>query len=318
MSNPSASVALSVVICTHNPRPEPLERTLRSLRAQTLPLATWELLIVDNASAPPLRERLDLSWHPRARIVEEPTLGLTTARLAGIRHSSAPLLVGVDDDNVLATDYLAVALALGSEKPFLGVWGGAVVPEFETPPPDWITPYLGLLALRDPRTEIWAKSDTLTDAIPCGAGICYRRPVALRWMESMATNPLRLRLGRIGQALGSGEDGDLAFTACDLGLATGVFPRLRLVHLIPARRLTLDYMERLVEDMHRSEVLLRSLRHRIEPPPSPGIATRLFRLYGELRMSEPVRRLMRASARGTRSGYVLATGLPDSQPSKPA
>jgi len=318
MSPSPLPALLSVVICTHNPRPDPLERTLRALRAQSLPVSSWELLVVDNASVPPLSGRIDLSWHPHARVVVEPVLGLTQARLAGIRQSSAPLLVGVDDDNVLAPDYLERALAIAEAKSFLGVWGGAVVPEFETPPADWIRPYLGLLALRDPRSETWAKSDTLTEAIPCGAGIWFRRTVARHWAESMATNPLRLRLGRIGQALGSGEDGDLAFTACDLGLAAGVFPELRLVHLIPARRLTLDYMERLVEDMHRSEVLLRSLRHRIEPPPSPGIATRLFRLYSELRMSAPVRRLMRASARGTRSGYVLAAGLPDSQPSKPA
>jgi len=317
MNASSAPVELSVVVCTHNPQPKPLERTLNSLRAQTLPLGSWELVIVDNASSPPLRDRLDLSWHPRARVVEEPTLGLTQARIAGIRHTSAPLLLGVDDDNVLASDYLAAALGIAEAKPFLGVWGGAVVPEFETPPPSWITPYLGLLALRDPRGEIWAKSDTLTEAVPCGAGICYRRSVALRWVESMAAHPIRLRLGRIGLALGSGEDGDLAFTACDLGLATGVFPHLRLVHLIPTKRLTLDYMERLVEDMYRSEVLLRSLRSPVTPPPPAGIGARLFRLYSEYRMSSPVRRLMRASDRGTRSGYALVAGMQRAQPPTP-
>jgi glycosyltransferase involved in cell wall biosynthesis len=315
MSNPSAPVALSVVICTHNPRSAALERTMDSLRAQSLPLTAWELVVIDNASSPPLRTRLDLSWHPRARIVEEPTLGLTQARIAGIRHTSAPLLVGVDDDNVLAPDYLAVALGLGAEKPFLGVWGGAVIPEFETQPPDWIRPYLGLLALRDPRVEVWAKSDVLTDAIPCGAGICFRRQVANRWVDSMAANPLRLRLGRIGLALGSGEDGDLAFTACDLGMAAGVFPRLRLVHLIPARRVSLDYMEHLVEDMYRSEVLLRSLRHPVESRPPVGTVARLFRLYSECRMSTPVRRLMRAANRGTRSGYALAAKVQRAEPS---
>ena len=39
-------------------------------------------------------------------------LGLTPARLRGIRESRGELLVFVDDDNVLERDYLEVALAL--------------------------------------------------------------------------------------------------------------------------------------------------------------------------------------------------------------
>ena len=41
---------LAIAICTHNPRRDFLERTVASLRDQTLPLTEWELLIVDNAS----------------------------------------------------------------------------------------------------------------------------------------------------------------------------------------------------------------------------------------------------------------------------
>ena len=41
---------LSVVICTHNQRKDYLQRTLEALKAQTLPPAQWELLLIDNAS----------------------------------------------------------------------------------------------------------------------------------------------------------------------------------------------------------------------------------------------------------------------------
>ena len=38
----------SVIICTHNPRPDYFARVLDGLRNQTLPMHRWELLIVDN------------------------------------------------------------------------------------------------------------------------------------------------------------------------------------------------------------------------------------------------------------------------------
>jgi glycosyltransferase involved in cell wall biosynthesis len=109
---------LSVVICSHNPRPDYLARVLAALQAQTLPLADWELLLIDNASAEPLEGRFDLSWHPNARHVREEVLGLTPARLRGIAEAASPLLVFVDDDNVLSSDYLAQVVSF-EQTPWL-------------------------------------------------------------------------------------------------------------------------------------------------------------------------------------------------------
>ena len=97
---------LSVVICTHNPWRDYLERTLKALQGQTLPADGWELVVVDNASTPPLANSLDLSWHSPSRIVSEPELGILPARVRGLSETIAPLILFVDDDNVLAPDYL--------------------------------------------------------------------------------------------------------------------------------------------------------------------------------------------------------------------
>src|SRR5260221_12668969 len=113
----------SVIICTHNPRPDYLRRVLDALRAQTLPKEQWELLLIDNASKEPLAWAWDLSWHPQARNLREDEPGLTPARLRGIRESTSNLLLFVDADNVLAPDNLAVALRLGSLHPHFGDLG---------------------------------------------------------------------------------------------------------------------------------------------------------------------------------------------------
>jgi glycosyltransferase involved in cell wall biosynthesis len=126
---------LSVIICAHNPRPHYFQRCLSALEGQTLSREKWELIVIDNASAPDKAPRPDLSWHPGARLVVELQLGLTPARLRGIREAAGDLLVFVDDDNVLDPDFLETAMRVADEKPFLGSWSGQCRPAFEIPPP---------------------------------------------------------------------------------------------------------------------------------------------------------------------------------------
>src|ERR1700758_1202661 len=104
---------LSIVICTHNPRLEYLSRTLEALRVQTLPVAEWELLLIDNASRSPVAASVNLTWHPNGRHVKEEVLGLTPARLRGIQETQGQLLVFVDDDSVLEPSYLEIAMRIG-------------------------------------------------------------------------------------------------------------------------------------------------------------------------------------------------------------
>ena len=101
-------VQVSVIIPTHNPDLGRLRRTLSGLRAQTLPADEWEILVVDNASVPALEVELVREFAPaNLRVVREPRLGLTSARRRGFTEARAPLCVLVDDDNLLAPDYLA-------------------------------------------------------------------------------------------------------------------------------------------------------------------------------------------------------------------
>src|SRR6516225_11290929 len=114
------TMKLSVAICTHNPRLEYLSRTLDALRMQTLPMAEWELLLIDNASRSSVAASVSLTWHPNARHVKEEVLGLTPARLRGIQETQGQLLVFVDDDSILDSFYLETALRIGECRPDLG------------------------------------------------------------------------------------------------------------------------------------------------------------------------------------------------------
>lgn len=224
---------VSVIVCTHSPRADYLASTVAGLRAQTLPADRWELLVVDNASAPGREPTADITWHPAGRVVREDTLGLTHARLRGIREAAGALLVFVDDDNVLDADYLAAALRVADDHAFLGSWSGACRPRFDEPAPEWTRPYWDFLALRDVPRDVWSNLPRQSATMPCGAGLCVRREVARRYLSLHDSGGRRFVLDRAGDSLVSGGDNDLAACACDAGLGVGLFGALRLQHLIP-------------------------------------------------------------------------------------
>jgi glycosyltransferase involved in cell wall biosynthesis len=252
---------LTVIICTHNPKKDYLTRTLQCLKEQSLDRSAWELVIIDNASRIPVEHSIDLSWHPQARLVIEPTLGLTHARLRGIRESHADMLVFVDDDNLLAPDYLEVAHRISQNHPHLGAWGGTLLPEYETNPPDWALPWLHMLALRTVERDSWSNiASWSVGTCPAGAGMCIRTSVAQEYAHRCQADSIRAELDRKGDSLVSCGDMDMAYTACDLKLGNGRLKALRLTHIIPKERLELDYLVRLNEANGLSAVLLEYVR----------------------------------------------------------
>ena len=254
------SPQISVIVCAHNPRSDYLRRVLEALRIQSLRKDEWEVLLVDNASSEPLSAAWDLAWHPAARHIREDELGLTAARLRGIRESRGALLVFVDDDNVLDADYLETARDIASSVPQIGAFGASTRGEFDVPPPEWIVPHLDGLAICELAQDHLSYAPGWSLATPYGAGLCVRRAVADDYAEKASTTPLRKILGRTGARLGAGEDSDLAWCAIDIGMGTGRFCSLRLTHLIPGERLTEAHVIRLQAGFAASEEIAAVLR----------------------------------------------------------
>jgi glycosyltransferase involved in cell wall biosynthesis len=287
---------LSVILCTYNPRWDYFKQSLAGLSAQRLPRGEWELVIVDNRSEESIADRVDLSWHPKARVVREETVGLTGARLRGIRESTGELLVFVDDDNVLDPDFLEVTLCTMEDRPFLGSWSGQCRPGFEQSPPEWTRRYWGNLVIREFDHDIWSNLPRLPDSMPCGAGLCVRRRVALRYLELHESGKRSFQFDRNGRALLSGGDNDLAGCACDIGLGVGLIAALKLTHLIAPERLTEDYLTRLAEGIHFSSTLLNAERG--QPDAERGAVGRIVDFLRVMRLPPPHRQILRAAFRG--------------------
>jgi glycosyltransferase involved in cell wall biosynthesis len=265
---------VSVIIPTHNPDPERLRRTLLGLRAQTLPPAAWDTLLIDNASTHfPSGDALAAAAPVGFHVVREPVLGLTAARRTGLIAAGGELAVLVDDDNVLAPDYLAEVVALFGALPGIGALGGKSLPEFAAGPPDWTREFFPLLALRDlgPESLIatslrapGASRDEYPSCSPIGAGMALRRPAWQAWLDAPAGGALPS--DRRGAALTSGGDNDIVLSALRAGWGVAYSPRLSLTHLIPGDRLEPNYLAQLNRGIQQSWMQVLT-RHAVNPWP---------------------------------------------------
>jgi glycosyltransferase involved in cell wall biosynthesis len=250
----------SVIICTHNPRSDYFARVLDALRNQRLPVHKWELLIVDNASRVPLASTWDVSWHPSARHILERELGVAYARRRGIREASADLIIFVDDDNVLDENYLVEAVKIGQEWRSLGAWGsGCIRGEFEVEPRESLRSWL---PVREATAARWSNlagihlfGESPEEAIPWSAGGCIRKEVAIAYCQFCDQSSLQI-ISHQGEGLLGGEDTEMCFVCCSRGLGVGIFPELKMTHLIPQRRVSEDYIVRFAEGTTISNNLL--------------------------------------------------------------
>jgi hypothetical protein len=175
-------------------------------------------------------------------------------------------LVFVDDDNVLESNYLTKALQISQDWPLIGVWGsGWILPEFEIPPPDYLNEFLGELALREINNAQWSNVFPPFDAKPWGAGLCVRSKLAAEYGRLDEKSVIRIS-DRVGRSVLAAGDVEIGFVAASLGLGRGLFPELKLKHLIPRERLSEDYFVRIREGWQISDWLLAYKWQGIFPP----------------------------------------------------
>jgi glycosyltransferase involved in cell wall biosynthesis len=314
-----AIMKISVVICTHNGRPDYFDRCLAALRRQTLAVEEWELLIIDNLSDRPVGSDIDLSWHQSARIVHEPVLGLTFARLRGIRESRADLLVFVDDDNVLNADYLERAMEIAAEYPHLAAWSGSCKGEFEAQPEPWARKYIGPLCVTELDKDYWCNFPFQNRAMPCGAGLCLRMAAARHYLQLHDDGLRPAILDRVGNSLLSGGDIDIALTCAQNGYGMGIFKRLRLIHLMPKIRVQKAYLLRLIEALGFTAAIIEFYHPSPLFPEGSKLKKRIADMLRAMLMSPIDREFFNANRRGQLAGRkaveqlkkTIISGQPD-------
>jgi serine acetyltransferase/glycosyltransferase involved in cell wall biosynthesis len=104
------SPQISVVISTYN-RLSGLLALLDALKAQSLPPERFEVVVVDDGSADPVKPKLmQLSYPFHLVVFEQRNAGQAAARHAGIQRAKGEIIVIVDDDMWIPTPFLGAHL----------------------------------------------------------------------------------------------------------------------------------------------------------------------------------------------------------------
>jgi glycosyltransferase involved in cell wall biosynthesis len=287
-------VTVSVILCTYNPSPELLHTALVSLASQTS--RDFELVVVDNRSAPPVEEAvLRARYGLNVRVLREERPGLTYARCTGIAATSGDLVIFVDDDNRLDPDYVEQAVRIAASEPAIGHFGGIALAGLAGPIPTWKRKLLGHLGVRDHGDQpITSREDRWGPWEPIGAGMVTRRDVARCFVELVSERPSAVSLGRRGSSLMSGDDALMARAAVRMGYACSYQPALKLTHFMKPSRLRMTALVRTLEGHGRSYVVLERVLGRPVQRPT------LWWVVRELTM----RYLFRVKTDGVAAGTV--------------
>ena len=241
---------LSVILCTYN-RDRYIYPVLQSIAQGDLPYADYEIVFVnnnstDNTEAECRRFQAD---HPdiNLRYCVESLQGLSHARNCGIRNAQGDILVYVDDDALVNPQYLSTYADFFQRNPDAVAAGGPILPQYDgCEEPSWMSHYTrqlvtGKLYLGEKERE-FSKG-----AYPGGGNAAYRKSVF------DAVGLFNTDLGRKGNSLIGAEEKDLFDKMTSRGMRFYYLPTAILYHLIPPKKLTKDYFDRLTYGIGVSE-----------------------------------------------------------------
>lgn len=225
---------LTVCICTHN-RPTYLRDCLQGLRRQTVGAEQFDILVVDSAStgdAPEQMARIARDMrNVRLLRVEQP--GVSHARNAGANAALGTYIAYIDDDAVPEPQWIEHILVAIDERQ-LALIGGRILPHWEVPLPPWWPPTLrGILSIIEYEGQGEYRTVELpADMEPYGANMIVHLP-SLRAIGGFGHNS-----GRVGEALLSDEEVQLAWRLQAAGYSARYDSRIVVRHQIQAARLT--------------------------------------------------------------------------------
>ncbi len=129
---------LTVLLATRN-RARILANVLESYCRLESPPTGWKLVVVDNGSTDQTPGVLEtFSSRLPLRSLVEPKAGKNFALNKGLELAEGDLTVFTDDDAFPYADWLLQLRRAADNHPEYAMFGGAIVPRWESPPPPWV------------------------------------------------------------------------------------------------------------------------------------------------------------------------------------
>lgn len=241
---------ISVVVCTYN-RELYLPKMLDSVAKQNCAKSDFELILVNNKSTDNTEE-ICLKYKAENTSVNfnyflETNQGLSYARNRGIKEAKGDFIVFVDDDAFLDENYIKELKSYLQTVPSNLGFGGKILPYLECELPKWMSKYLSsLMSIIDLGNDVTLFKGS---KYPIGANMGVSRTVVDK------IGMFNESLGRTGTSMLGGEEKDFFFRIKEAGFPIYYFPKMLVHHVIPAKRLTVEFIKKQAEGIGVSEKL---------------------------------------------------------------
>jgi len=232
-------LTFSVIICTYN-RCDLLKESLVSILSIMPDNGKYELIVIDNNSTDNTKETV--RNFTNVRYVLEANQGLSYARNRAIKESQNTILLFLDDDIELNSNYFEICKALYSESD-CNIVGGKVLP-YKVQIPHWLAPeFYYLSSVFDLGNQPMDVSKVM------GANYTMRKSVAVE------VGGYNINLGRKGKNLAGGEEVEYLNRAKSKGYKINYEPNLVVYHKIN-EKLEQEYILSYAFQHGQSEVLV--------------------------------------------------------------
>jgi glycosyltransferase involved in cell wall biosynthesis len=277
----------TIAICTLD-RAESLRRLLDSLVAMRIPKdLRWEIVVVNNGCTDHT-DAIIASYASRLPIRREfePQRGISRARNRAVDAAKGEYIVWTDDDTIVDSGWLAAYIEAFRHWPESAVFGGPVIPRYESPIADWLPACEHLLghvyAMRDfGNTPIRLSRKDGPD--PFGANFAVRAAEqrGFRYDPDLGMAPGHERLG---------EETAVIAGILAAGASGYWIPDARVDHYIGRHRQTTAYIARYFAARGETVALFR--RGRETGPRLLGVPRWMWRRVAENWFGYRMRRLI--------------------------
>jgi len=254
-------ISIALAICTYN-HASLLSRTLASVEQQRVNGEhMWSTLVVDNNSNDDtldvVHRYMERGLIPKLHYVCEKHQGLGFARRRAVLHTESDFIAFVDDDCLLAPDWVEQAMVFCQGHPTIGAVGGRVQLLWEAAPDEVALRYAPMLA----EQNFGDAPRSLNSVGLVGAGIVLRHIALMEsgWLDRM------IMTDRRGKRLSAHGDTEMLLRIHHVGYELWYNPAMRLEHYIPRQRMSLDYLCRLQRGGSRGLGIVSALANNKKP-----------------------------------------------------